>query len=116
MELGCKSIILSPIDEDSPLERGEHLVKGLAWSGMGAVKRVEVSVDHGVTWQPAHLDDHNDRWLWRRWSFVWQVDKPGAYSLMARAIDEADRVQPQTPWNFQTKHFDGIVPTDVEVR
>jgi len=116
MELGCKSIILSPIDEDSPLERGEHLVKGLAWSGMGAVKRVEVSVDHGVTWQPAHLDDHNDRWLWRRWSFVWQVDKPGAYSLMARATDEADRVQPQTPWNFQTKHFDGIVPTDVEVR
>ncbi len=116
MELGCKSIILSPIDEDSPLERGEHLVKGLAWSGMGAVKRVEVSVDHGATWQPAHLDDHNDRWLWRRWSFVWQVDKPGAYSLMARATDEADRVQPQTPWNFQTKHFDGIVPTDVEVR
>jgi len=116
MELGCKSIILSPIDEDSPLERGEHLVKGLAWSGMGAVKRVEVSVDHGATWQPAHLDDHNDRWLWRRWSFVWRVDKPGAYSLMARATDEADRVQPQTPWNFQTKHFDGIVPTDVEVR
>jgi hypothetical protein len=30
-------------------------------------------------------------------------------------MDEADRVQPQTPWNFQTKHFDGIVPVEVEV-
>jgi hypothetical protein len=24
-------------------------------------------------------------------------------------------VQPQTPWNYQRKHFDGIVPADVEV-
>jgi len=25
------------------------------------------------------------------------------------------RVQPQIPWNYQRKHFDGIVPTDVTV-
>jgi DMSO/TMAO reductase YedYZ molybdopterin-dependent catalytic subunit len=114
-ELGCKSIILSPIDEDSPLKRGKHLIKGLAWSGMGAVKKVEVSLDGGSSWQPAHLEDHNDRWLWRRWSYLWEIQKPGNYSIMARAIDETERIQPQTPWNFQTKHFDGIVPVDVEV-
>ena len=51
MELGCKSIILSPIDEDSPLPRGKHLIKGLAWSGAGAVKMVEVSLDNGASWQ-----------------------------------------------------------------
>jgi DMSO/TMAO reductase YedYZ molybdopterin-dependent catalytic subunit len=116
MELGCKSIILNPIDEDSPLEVGKHLVKGLAWSGKGAVRKMEVSVDGGETWHLAHLDDHNDRWLWRRWSYVWNADKPGKYSIMARATDEEQRVQPQTPWNFQTKHFDGIVPVEVEVR
>ena len=115
MELGCKSIILNPIDEDSPLERGVHLVKGLAWSGRGAIKKVDVSVDGGKTWQSAHIEEHHDRWLWRRWSYLWSVDKPGKYSIMARATDQADRVQPQTSWNFQTKHFDGIVPVDVEV-
>jgi DMSO/TMAO reductase YedYZ molybdopterin-dependent catalytic subunit len=115
MELGCKSIILSPIDEDSPLQRGKHLVKGLAWSGAGAVNKVEVSLDGGSTWQPARLEDHADRWLWRRWSFLWNADRLGKYSIRARATDEANRVQPVTPWNFQTKHFDGIVPVDVEV-
>ena len=115
MELGCKSIILNPIDEDSPLPRGTHLVKGLAWSGVGAIKKVEVSVDGGETWKDARLEDHGDRWLWRRWSYVWEVDKAGKYTVMARATDEANRLQPQTPWNFQTKHFDGIVPVDVEI-
>ena len=115
MELGCKSIILYPIEEDSPLPRGRHVVKGYAWSGAGAVRKVEVSTDGGRTWQQARLEDHNDRWLWRRWTFVWNVDQPGQYSIMARATDEAGRVQPQTPWNFQTKHFDGIVPMDVAV-
>ena len=115
MELGCKSIILAPIDEDSPLERGTHLIKGLAWSGAGAVKKVEISVDDGASWQPARLEDHADPWLWRRWSFLWNADRPGKHSIRARASDEAGRVQPVTPWNFQTKHFDGIVPVEVEV-
>ena len=39
----------------------------------------------------------------------------GAYRIMARATDECGRVQPQTPWNYQRKHFDGIVPSDVIV-
>jgi DMSO/TMAO reductase YedYZ molybdopterin-dependent catalytic subunit len=113
-ELGCKSIILYPIEEDSPLPSGRQVIKGLAWSGAGAVKKIEVSVDGGKNWQPARLEDHADRWLWRRWTYLWDA-KPGKYSIMARATDENNRVQPQTPWNFQTKHFDGIVPMDVEV-
>lgn len=114
-ELGCKSIILQPIDEDSPLPKGTHVVRGLAWSGAGAVTKVEVSVDNGKTWQPARIEEHNDRWLWKRWSFLWEVNKPGKYTIEARATDEAKRVQPQTPWNFQQKHFDGIVPVDIEI-
>ena len=43
------------------------------------------------------------------------MDTPGAYSVMARATDERGRVQPQTDWNFQGKHFDGIVPMDILV-
>ena len=115
-ELGTKSIILFPIDEDSPLPKGEHVVRGLAWSGKGAITRMEVSTDDGKTWNDAYIEQHHDKWLWRRWSYVWKADKPGKYSIKARATDEAGRVQPQQPWNFQQKHFDGIVPVDIEIK
>ena len=28
----------------------------------------EVSTDGGETWNDAHVEDHADRYLWRRWS------------------------------------------------
>jgi DMSO/TMAO reductase YedYZ molybdopterin-dependent catalytic subunit len=113
--LGCKSIITEPIDEDSPLKRGTQIIRGLAWSGNGAVTRVEVSTDNGETWTDAYIEQHNDRWLWRRWMYRWEVAEPGHYTIKARATDEAGRIQPQTPWNFQQKHFDGIVPVEVDI-
>jgi DMSO/TMAO reductase YedYZ molybdopterin-dependent catalytic subunit len=113
--LGVKTLIKYPRDEDSPIEPGSHVVRGLAWSGAGKVVGVEVSVDSGETWADAHVEDSPDKWLWVRWSYLWEVDAPGAYSIMARATDEQGRVQPQTEWNFQRKHFDGIIPMDVVV-
>jgi hypothetical protein len=113
--MGVRCIITEPLDEDSPLARGSHQVRGLAWSGRGAIARVEVSVDGGRTWAEAHVEEPREKWLWARWSYLWQVDRPGTYQIMARATDETGRVQPQTPWNFQRKHFDWIVPTDVTI-
>ena len=113
--MGVRCIILNPLDEDSPLERGAHKIQGRAWSGMGMIKRVEVSVDGGKSWADAHLEEPVERWLWVRWSLLWEADRPGSYQILARATDETGRVQPVIPWNYQRKHFDGIVPTDVVV-
>jgi DMSO/TMAO reductase YedYZ molybdopterin-dependent catalytic subunit len=112
--LGVKSMITEPADEDSPLPRGEHAIRGLAWSGEGAITRIELSVDGGTTWREAHIEYSPDRWLWKRWSYAWTAE-PGEYKLMARATDEKGRTQPQTAWNFLRKHFDGIVPVHVTV-
>lgn len=113
--LGVKTVITEPRDEDSPLPAGTHAIRGLAWSGEGAVTRVEVSVDNGETWHDAHIEPHGDRYLWRRFSYLWDVRQPGRYVLMCRATDEKGRCQPVTGWNFQRKHFDGIVPVDVAI-
>ena len=113
--LGVKTLIKYPRDEDSPIKVGVHSIRGMAWSGEGEVVRVEVSVDGGQNWADAHVEYSPDKWLWVRWSYLWNVDTPGAYSVMARATDEGGRVQPQTDWNFQRKHFDGIVPMDILV-
>lgn len=113
--LGVKTLIKYPRDDDSPLNRGSHAIRGLAWSGEGAVVRVEVSTDGGETWHDAHVEESSDRWLWVRWSHLWEVDARGEYKIMARATDEHGRVQPQTKPNFQRKHFDGIVAEIVMV-
>lgn len=113
--LGVKSVITEPQDDDSPLPPGEHAIRGRAWSGEGAITRVEVSVDGGASWKDAHIEHSPDRWLWKRWSFLWRADRPGTYTIMARATDERGRTQPQTEWNFLRKHFDGIVPLHVTI-
>jgi DMSO/TMAO reductase YedYZ molybdopterin-dependent catalytic subunit len=113
--MGVRCIIIEPRDGDSPLAPGLHVVRGLAWSGMGAITRVEVSTDGGATWQDAHIEEPREKWLWVRWSHRWEAADAGRYQILARATDEAGRVQPQTPWNFQRKNFDGIVPVDIEV-
>ena len=114
--LGVKTLIRYPRDDDSPLPRGEHVIRGMAWSGEGAVVQVEVSTDGGESWADAYVEESHDKWLWRRWSYVWDASEPGEYSLMARATDENGRVQPQTKPNFQRKHFDWIVPEVVTVK
>lgn len=113
--LGVKTLITEPRDEDSPLPAGSHAIRGLAWSGEGAMVRVEVSTDSGASWHDAHIEPHGDRFLWRRFSYLWEVQRPGRYTLMCRGIDEKGRRQPCTEWNFQRKHFDGIVPIDVTI-
>ena len=55
-----------------------------------------------------------ERWLWVRWSHRWEAS-PGRHTLMARATDAEGRAQPQTPFNFLRKNFDGIVPVEVTV-
>lgn len=114
-QIGVKTLIKYPRDDDSPLGRGTHVVRGMTWSGAGKVVRVEVSTDGGATWNDANIEESGDRWLWRRWSYVWKVDAPGTYKLMARATDEAGRTQPQIKFNFQRKHFDGIIPEVIVV-
>ena len=114
-QLGVKTLIKYPRDDDSPLKSGVHVVRGLAWSGAGKVVRVEVSTNGGESWNEAVVEESPDRWLWVRWSYVWEVNKAGHYEVMARATDENGRAQPQTPFNFQRKHFDGIVPERITI-
>ena len=113
--LGVKAMITSPRDEDGPIKRGTHAVRGRTWSGEGAVVRVEISTDGGETWNDATIEESGDRWLWRRFHYLWEANEPGHYRLMARGTDEKGRVQPVMDWNFQRKHFDGIVAEEIIV-
>ena len=51
----CNSVITFPCPEKPLADHGQYEVGGLAWSGRGKIKAVDVSFDGGVNWQPARL-------------------------------------------------------------
>ena len=92
-EMEAKSVITSPSGEmllDGP---GFHEITGIAWSGRGAVKRVDVSVDGGQTWRAAALDGPVLPICHTRFRFPWRWDGKEAI-LQSRCTDETGYIQP----------------------
>jgi DMSO/TMAO reductase YedYZ molybdopterin-dependent catalytic subunit len=93
-----RALITEPASHQD-LPRGELAIRGVAWSGAGAVARVEVSVD-GDTWQDARLIGERQRHRWQWWELITRVKDAGALTVCARATDVAGRTQPEVPeWN-----------------
>jgi len=83
------------------LRPGECLLEGRAWSGHGAIARVEVSDNGGRDWSEAALDAPVGPRAWHRWSYRWDARRPGDYELCCRATDVTGEVQPLHPvWNL----------------
>ena len=116
--IGVRSIITYPNDDgDVTLPLGTHAVRGYAWSGAAAITQVEVSVDGGETWHAARIEEPRERWMWLRWSYLWDAEKPGKFSIMSRATDAAGRVEPAEPrYNNMRKNFSAIVANEVTIR
>ena len=88
-----KSVITSPSGGQVLLDKGFHNVTGLAWSGRGKVRRVDVSSDGGRNWKPARLQGPVLHKCLTRFSadFVWD-GKPAIFQ--SRAVDDTGHVQP----------------------
>ena len=90
----CKSVITSPSGGQTLLDKGYYNVTGLAWSGRGKVKRVDVSFDGGRNWQNARLEKPIQSKSLTRFNIGWTWTG-GAALLQSRAIDETGYVQPK---------------------
>jgi sulfane dehydrogenase subunit SoxC len=91
--MDAKSIITRPSGGMTLKGPGFYEVSGLAWSGRGAIARVDVSVDGGTTWTEAALEQPvlpiaHTRF---RWPWTWHG---GEARLASRAIDETGYEQP----------------------
>jgi sulfane dehydrogenase subunit SoxC len=89
----CKSVITTPSGGQVLLDRGFHAISGLAWSGRGKVRRVDVSVDGGRHWKTATLQGPVMDKCLTRFSLPWTWDGQPAL-LQSRAIDDTGYVQP----------------------
>lgn len=89
----AKSVITFPSGEMKLPARGFYEITGLAWSGRGVVKRVDVSTDGGKTWQLAALQEPVRPICTTRFRFPWWWDGTPAI-LQSRCVDETGYVQP----------------------
>lgn len=122
---GLKTVVLGPMAVKSEIVRpaagatlaiGTSRVFGTAWAGEESVTRVEVSTDGGLSWSPAQLIGPRAPYCWTLWEYLWEVARPGSYTLMARAFSEGGRTQPleyDPLYHGYMIHFSRPVAVDV---
>ncbi len=95
-EARVKSMITVP-EPEGQCER-EATVRGWAWSGAGAVTRVELSVNGGP-WREAQLGPAMSAYAWTPFELAVLLPE-GVVSLRSRATDAAGNSQPERiEWN-----------------
>jgi sulfane dehydrogenase subunit SoxC len=91
--LEVKSIITKPSPGVGLKEPGFAEISGLAWSGNGIIRQVDVSADGGQSWAPAALQGPVLPKALTRFRMPWQWSG-GPAVLQSRAIDQTGMVQP----------------------
>ena len=89
----CKSVVTTPSGGQVLLDKGFYNITGLAWSGRGKVKRVDVSVDGGRNWRTARLESPVLSKALTRFNLDWVWDGKPAI-IQSRAMDDTGYVQP----------------------
>jgi len=90
------SVITSPCPERpwTDLKKGDMVeIQGLAWSGQGTIKTVDITLDGGKNWIEASLKGLVLPKSWTRFSYIikWE-GKP--MIIGSRSIDDAGNIQP----------------------
>jgi len=88
-----KSVITRPAPGIALKGPGFFEISGLAWSGNGRIKQVDISADGGKSWAPAALTGPNLPMAPVRFRAAWQWNGAPAV-LQSRATDETGMVQP----------------------
>ena len=117
--MDTKSLITSPSHGQQMRGPEVYEIRGLAWSGRGRIRRVEVSADGGRSWADAALQSPVLPRCLTRFRAAWRWDGRGAV-LKSRATDETGQVQPEREVLLQQRgrngyfHYNAIVAWAVD--
>ena len=104
----ANSVITRPSPEKPWIEgRGLHRITGLAWSGRGTVKGVDISLDGGRNWIPAELEGPVFPKCLTRFNlpFDWRGEE---HFLQSRAYDDTGYIQPTFAQNRKNRGVNSI--------
>ena len=91
--MDAKSVITTPSGGQKLLQQGFHEISGIAWTGNGRIRAVDVSVDGGRTWREAALQAPVQSRALTRFRLPWRWNGEPAV-LQSRATDETGYTQP----------------------
>ena len=108
-ELPPVSIITRPSGGQHLSASGFYEIVGLAWSGGGAIRRVEISTDGGRTWKDAQIQEPVHRKAHTLFRYPWRWDGKEAV-LQSRCTDELGQTQPTLAefsklWGVKPQYF-----------
>ena len=111
-EYPVQSAICDPTDGSMLDEPDQVIVRGYAWSGGGrGIIRVDVSIDGGLTWLEAELEQATSQRVHRQWAWsLWEAtlsipdhQQCQQLSILCKATDSAYNSQPErteATWNL----------------
>ena len=119
MVMECKSVITDPSGGMTLNGPGFYEIQGFAWSGNGRITHVDVTVDGGVTWHEAMLEEPILDKCLTRFRYRWHWDGRPA-KIASRAVDSTGYVQPTVEdlakvreiFGF-VQHHNGIFPWSI---
>src|SRR3989442_1097373 len=91
-QMAPKSVITRPSSGHTLSGPGFYEITGLAWSGYGTVRRVEISIDGGKTWKDARLQAPILRMAHTRFNFDWNWDGQETV-IQSRCTDDQGETQ-----------------------
>ncbi|MCF0053648.1 sulfite oxidase [Dyadobacter sp. LJ53] len=96
-----KSLITFPKSGAMIAPDAELALRGHAWAGDRAIKKMEVSIDFGATWKDCKLEAPANRLAWQHWSTRVKFPSKGYYEVWAKATDDKGNAQPMVipAWN-----------------
>jgi sulfane dehydrogenase subunit SoxC len=108
MVMETKSVITSPSGGQQLKGPGFYEVTGLAWSGSGKIRAVDVSFDGGKNWREAMVEGPVMDKSLTRFKIAWNWDGKPA-TLMSRAVDSNGYVQPSVQEIQKARAITGFV-------
>lgn len=96
-----KSLITFPKSGAMIAPDAELALRGHAWAGDRAIKKMEVSIDFGATWKDCKLEAPANRLAWQHWNVKVKFPSKGYYEVWAKATDDKGNAQPMVipAWN-----------------
>ena len=88
-------LTMSRIDYPSrpSIEAGPLFIGGIAFAGDRGIQKVEVSTDGGQQWGEAIVRPPLGKHTWVLWTYPWEPQQPGEYTLQVRATDGTGQTQ-----------------------
>jgi sulfane dehydrogenase subunit SoxC len=115
-QMGPRTVITRPSGGQKLNGPGFYEISGLAWSGGGAVRLIEVSTDNGKTWREAEIQSPVYPKAHVRFGFGWEWNGEETI-LQSRCTDELGERQPTVAelakfWKVEPDYFvkTGTIP------